>query len=157
MVDTTVRQFAEFINNSWYSTIFLLKDRTYASDEDSISDWLQVNWELLVERRLLGVKQYLEVYGEGADFYGSSSRITDHNFLPTHAIKLQLKNERTLDLLNDEEFNSDDMTFEKFVSFKDGFYHVEPDFKYVLLNDDSIERVVGIGDVEFKLQSLDLR
>lgn len=153
-VDNAIRLFAIFLNASWTSTTQLLTERYYTSNEDSVNDWLQANWEILVERKILEIGEYLEVYGEGADFNGASSRITDPTSFPTYMIQVLAKNGSSIyDFLNEEETASISLTFEKLVGFRDGFYVLEPDFNFVLLTDQnmSLERVVRLIDVKFDL------
>ena len=70
-----IRMFSMFLNNSWNIVIPLLRNRSYTTDESSINDWIQSNWEILVERKILEINNDLEVYGSGADFNEESSRI----------------------------------------------------------------------------------
>lgn len=83
-----IKFFSDFLNTSWNYVIPLLSERTYTSNEDSINDWMQANWELLVERKILPLNEYLEVYGDGTDFNGISSRITDINIAATHYLSV---------------------------------------------------------------------
>lgn len=162
-IDKAIRVFSDFLNSSWIIVSQLLLNRDYTSNEDSINDWLQANWELLVERKVLRVNEYLEVYGEGADYNGSSSRIVDPEVLPNFKVVTKSRNgDKVLDILNNEQISLGDITFEKLVGFINGFYTFEPEFKYVLLSDDNLglERVVILEDVVFeleKLQGLSLR
>lgn len=98
----------------------------------------------------------MDVYGEGADFNGSSSRITDVNALPNFSIKVRGCLEKdVLDLLNNEKISVDNGSFMELVTFKEGFYQKELKFHYVLLEDDiGIERVVPIEDIEFVLEEV---
>jgi hypothetical protein len=156
-VDNAIRLFANFLNGSWTSTTQLLTNRSYTSNEDSINDWLQANWEILIERKILKIDQYLEFYGEGADFNGASSRITDPTSSPTYKIQVLPKNGSSVyDFLNEEETASLSLNFEKLGGFRDGFYVLEPEFNFVLLTDQnlSIERVVSLIDVKFELVKL---
>lgn len=156
-IDKAIRAFADFLNNSWIIVSQLLLDRDYTSNQDSINDWLQANWELLVERKVLKVNEYLEVYGDGADYNGASSRIADPEALPNFKVIVKTKNgNNILDVLNNEQIRFEHSTFDKIVGFKNGFYTLEPEFKYVLITDDNLglERVVAIGDIEFGLERL---
>ena len=135
----------------------MLLDREYTTSEDSINDWLQANWELLVERKVLKINEYLEVYGEGADYNGASSRITDSEALPNFKVIVKSKNgDSILDVLNNEQVILNNAAFDKIVGFKNGFYTLEPEFQFVLITDDNLglERVVAIGDIEFELERL---
>lgn len=156
-IDKAIRVFSDFLNSSWIIVSQLLLNRDYTSNEDSINDWLQANWELLVERKVLKVNEYLEVYGDGADYNGASSRITDPEALPNFKVIIKTKNGNSvLDILNNEQVRFENVTFDKIVGFKNGFYTLEPEFKYVLITDDNLglERVVAMGDIEFALERL---
>lgn len=156
-IDKAIKIFVDFLNSSWTIVYQLLLNRDYTSNEDSINDWLQANWELLVERKVLKVNEYLEVYGEGADYNGISSRITDSEALPNFKVIVKTKNGNSIfDVLNNEQVRFENVTFNKIVGFKSGFYTLEPEFKYVLITDDNLEleRVVAISDIEFELERL---
>lgn len=153
-IDKAIRVFSDFLNKSWGVIIPLLSDRSYTTDESSKSDWLQSNWEILVERKVLQLNEYLEVYGEGADFNGESSRITDIESFPTHSVKVLVNNEK--DVLNNSEVESSEYTFERLVGFRDGFYTDIPPFDFVLVQDEDIgvERVFLLEQIKFELQSI---
>lgn len=156
-IDKAIRVFSDFLNSSWIIVSQLLLNRDYTSNEDSINDWFQANWELLVERKVLRVNEYLEVYGEGADYNGSSSRIVDPEVLPNFKVVIKSRNgDKVLDILNNEQVSLGNINFEKLVGFKNGFYTFEPEFKYALLTDDNLglERVVALEDVVFELEKL---
>jgi hypothetical protein len=118
-MDEIIRSFIRFVNSSYAEVELLLKARGYTSDEQSMYDWCQANWEILVERKVLGINEHLEVYGAGADLYGQSSRITDISALPTHRIKVIGKTRNTVtDMLNNCSIDLDDYNFEEFVGWK---------------------------------------
>ncbi len=156
-IDQAVRLFAEFMNSSWTTVIPLLVERPYTTDEDALNDWIEANWELLVERKVLQIDEYLEPYGEGADFNAPSSRITAPDALSTFGVEVnQATKEGVYDCLNDEHFQFEGATFMELVGFKKGFYTKEPIFKYVLIKDSTkTERVVSIDDVRFQLYKMD--
>jgi hypothetical protein len=155
-LDIAIRIFANFINDTWNTVMPLIKGRDYTSDESSISDWLQSNWEILVERKVLKINQFLEVYGEGADFNGASSRITDINALPSFTIQVnQFSKEKVFDLLNDEYVSISNADFIELVSFEDGFYSKTPKFDSVLIEDSTgTERVILIDEIKFVLKEI---
>ncbi len=101
-IDEAIRIFSKFLNSSWDIVTPLLLEREYTSNIGSINDWFQANWEILVERKVLDVTGYLDIYGEGADCYGASSRMTDIDAIPTFTIKVVLANDAVKDLLNNE-------------------------------------------------------
>eukprot|EP01132_Coremiostelium_polycephalum_P000346 gene346-439_t len=146
-IDLAIKSFSQFMNASWETVLPLLQDRDYTSDEGSIADWLQANWEFLIERKVLRIDQHLGIYSEGADFNGISSRITEIDSLPDFFIQVSgLSRGKTFDLLNNEQTVIDNANFIELVSFKNGFYYKEPPFNYVLLEDlVGIERVLEDG------------
>ncbi len=155
-IDQAIRIFATFLNCSIEKIKDLINNRNYTSDENSLNDWIQVNWEILVERKVLNLNEYIEVYGEGADFTGGSSRVSNSDALPNYKVIVNSKNgEFIFDVLNRENFCLRAGAFDKVVGFKNGFYSLEYDFDYVLLNDEqNVQRVFAINDVEFLLESI---
>jgi hypothetical protein len=155
-INEAIRIFANFLNDSFTVVKPLLTDREYTNNESSVDDWLQANWELLVERKVLRINEYLDVYGAGADFYGGSSRITDHNALPTYTILVSKISQRSIDVLNNTQIEIDEFIFERIVGFKEGFYSDTPPFDYVLVNDvkNNVERVFLLDNTKFELKKI---
>jgi hypothetical protein len=153
-INKAIRIFSDFLNKSWDTVVPLLSDRSYTTDESSKSDWLQSNWEILVERKVLRLNEYLEIYGDGADFNGESSRITDIESFATHSIKVLVDKQK--DILNNSAVQGSEYTFERLVGFKAGFYIDMPPFDFVLVQDEivGIERVFLLEQIKFKLQSV---
>ena len=154
-INKEIRAFASFLNASWNIVVPLLSGREYTSDESSIGDWLQANWEILIEKKILKQNEYLEVYSEGADYNGSSSRMNDIEALATHNISIVPQN-KAIDILNNEIISSkEELEFDRLVGFQNGFYINQPPFNYALLIDNSgIERVLSLDEITFKLQSI---
>lgn len=151
--DKFVRMFADFLTLSWSVTDKMISDRGYTSDESSRDDWVQANWELLVERKILPLRNYLEAYGSGADFNGSSSRITDFEEMPTHCLNIIVSGVE--DMLNESFIGDGRYPFDRFVGFADGFYVDRPPFTYVLVSDGATERVFALKDVGIELREID--
>lgn len=107
-------------------------------------DWLQANWELIVERQLGDANLYLEVYGDGADCNGASSRVLFPNKQATHNIILKSNNEdKIYDFLGEVYIDDriEKIVFQRFVTIKeDGWYYEEPSFDMVeaLYKDETI-------------------
>ena len=148
-----IRMFSMFLNNSWNIVIPLLRNRSYTTDESSINDWIQSNWEILVERKILEINNYLEVYGSGADFNEESSRITDIKALPTYFISVFV--EEAEDILNKEQIKNKEYNFEKLVGCKDCCYIDAPPFDFVFIEDEEKERVFSLNKVELKVKKVE--
>lgn len=124
-------------------------------DNKYIYDWLQGNWELLVEAPLLQKSNiFLEIYGEGADCNDVSSRVCFPEATATHKISLQSKTEDSVyDYLNEcwIDLKKEEFFFEEFVCYKD-WYYIKPPFEFVLTyNSNRLESIVSIDDVSFLL------
>jgi len=147
-IDSAIRIYAEFLNASWNIVNPLLENRGYNTKEQCAYDWLQANWELLVERKVLPLDCYLTVYGSGADFNKASSRITDVNALPTHDVNVWI--EEGMDLLNGVILKQTCCCFEELVNFK------EPFFNCVLATDliNHTERIFSLSDIVFQLKAI---
>ena len=68
MIDTTIlplditqhiRTFRNFLNAAWPNLDALMEAHDWDEDGGFTVDWIQVNWELLVERELLGKENFL--------------------------------------------------------------------------------------------------
>ncbi|PIE47462.1 MAG: hypothetical protein CSA42_03415 [Gammaproteobacteria bacterium] len=118
-------------------------------------DWLQANWELLIESQC-GENVFLEVYGDGADCNGSSSRVLYPNKLPTHKIICKSETTNIHDVLNDIYLNDvDEFVFDRFVSIgNDGWYYESPPFDKVLIFQKGVERVIEFNKLEFLVQRI---
>lgn len=146
-----IRKFSNFLNLSWNAV-----EETFQGldEQDMKDDWFQANWELLVERGL-GVGVFLEVYGNGADCYGASSRITFNEELPTHSIVCRSKYNRPLvDLLNKKNLEDSDEfpIFDRLVTITDNGWYIENtpfDKALCFLGDDEV--ILNLDDISFFL------
>ena len=154
-IDQAIRLFAKFLDNTWEIVLPSLKNRPYASDDDtSIHDWLQANWELLVELKVLDTDGHLEIYGSGADLNGASSRIVYPDAVGTFKVIAKPKSGDTvLDVLRNEQVTISNLTFDELASFNNVFYEFKPPFNFALLTEagGELPRVVSLGDIEFEL------
>ena len=152
--DQAIRNYRCFLDASWPFVNMLNKE---APGREALwDDWAQANWEFLVESRVcMEANQFLEVYGDGADSYGSSSRIWKPEAIPTHRITcVTLSGKPITDVLSGEEIRVDELTFGYFVSWDGKQYEACPSFDHVLLENDSNIFVVEIGDIHFGIEEL---
>ncbi len=125
-------------------------------------DWLQANWELVVEGSLSQNSEnseiFLEVYGDGADVNSPSSRIIQPNKMPTHAVYCYSRSgEAVKDHLNDCLINLPEggLPIDKFVSIKDdGWYYEKKPFDKVLIDYNGQQTVLDLDDVKFSLKEV---
>ena len=119
-----------------------------------VPDWMQANWEMIVEGPLLKNGIYLEVYGDGAEANGGSSRILYPQAMATHRICCTATNP-VCDLLNNTYINiaKDPLPVEKFVEIIDEWYYEKSLFDKVLVL-DGLERVFDIKHIDFILKPI---
>lgn len=148
-VTLLVKGFSDFLKSSW---VFVQESFQGEDGQDAKDDWLQANWELLVERGL-GVRVFLEPYGNGADCYGKSARVTFNTELPTHSIICKSKSDRPLlDLLTKKELKEETLVFERLVTMTDdGWYADITPFDKVLCLADDDEVIFNFDELEFSL------
>lgn len=119
-------------------------------------DWLQANWEILVEQQLRTPLIMLEVYGDGAD-NGQSSRIQNETASPTHYISCEPKSKLFLyDHLNKEKIHTDfeKLRFDRFASLRSNdWYYEEPPFDKVLFYRENRAIVLNLSDIKFTLEA----
>ena len=154
-INNLIHNFIIFLRNSWehLQTIF-----SYDHTSSLKNDWLQANWELLVEGFLFEKEEkqiYLEIYGDGADINGSSSRVLYENKLPTHVVHCIPKDNKTLiDCLTKKSilFPKEGVPLDRFVTMKkNNWYSENIPFDKALVIFQSKEFVIDINDLDFIL------
>ncbi len=58
-ITSHILNFRNFLNSSWAWLDALMEAHDWDEDGDFTLDWIQTNWEFLVERELLGKDRYL--------------------------------------------------------------------------------------------------
>lgn len=149
-VGEQLRAFRQFLNQSWP-----IANEVLAGKENLLDDWKQANWEILVEAVLVNSREFLEVYGDGADCNGSSSRVWKPTALNTHAVHVvPIHGPDMVDQLRGTKFScpSQGLPMDQFVTLSEaGWYEPEPPFGHVLAVDGDHEKVLLVEDVDFIL------
>ncbi len=122
-----------------YRQFLLLNFATINSvlSEDLLADWLQANWEIIVESRLQEanlIPGLLDVYGEGADSNGSSSRVSLPKMLPSCAVHVQKG-----------------YVLHSFGTLQNDFFIQSPPFDYVKGENSKAEVIVKLNDAQFEI------
>ena len=121
-------------------------------------DWLQANWELLVEGFLSDGSLVLEPYGDGADCNGASSRVLYPDRLPNHRLVCKSSSDDLVyDFLNNQKLDTskDEIIFDRFVCIgEDGWYYEAPPFDKILGEYAGESVVVEFNSINVQLQRI---
>ena len=160
--DEYVENFRKLIEMSWdHVTSIDAYPGDYRFDVgEAVGDWLQMQWEYLVERMLRSTGQldgYLDCYGEGTDM--RSCRYSDVDAVATHRFCIQPRDGSSLhELIGGKliTFPEGGLPFYQFVSF-DGWPATIPPFDHVIVEgmreelDMEFDLVFRLDDVQFSL------
>lgn len=151
-INKIVRQFKLFVETSWPSVMSVFEENSEA--ENLLSDWLQANWELIVEASIFqGGSGYLEVYGDGADCNDPSSRVWMPEAVTTHRIFCRSGTGKSVkDFVTETHVEIDDLSFEHFVSWDGSLYSHSPPFEYVLMSNDKDIFIIQLDDISFDMK-----
>lgn len=156
-VDEIVRNFQQFLEASWQSVESALP--LTEEGEHFRLDWLQSNWEILVEAVISpDGTSVLEFYGEGAECNGASSRVWKPDAEATHRICCVPKDgSEVTDLVTGKSIEPQDLDFFGFgTPERERHLFLHPPFNVVVLNDtEDINFIVRLEDVRFEIQALD--
>ena len=150
--------FRNFLNASW-PTVLVFEEQ-YSEPHDFRIDWLQGNWELMVERRLFDGSNFLQFYGEGADCNGASSRVLYPDKIATHHIVCH-PNKDEIILTGDLNTvglgsKSNLMVFDSFVTATDdGWFEEAPPFDCVIADYGDTQVLFKFEDAEFSLEKIE--
>ena len=151
---TNFRDFLATGHAAWIRAekVALEADRGFL--DEAFGDWAQANWELLVERPLLGSAQYLEIYGSGSDYEAQLySRVFFHDAKFTHKIIcVPARDQPTKDLLSRDPVDFTKWEFDRLVAHVGDWYDDVPPFDHVLLHRAPADTaLVPIAAVQFLL------
>lgn len=151
-VDNILDFFLGFLNDSWPRIENLFCE---TGNDIFKLDWLQANWETIVEASVcekFGPSIRLEVYGEGAEANGDSSRILFPADIPNYKIVCSVKS-KCIEILKGRPISpGQTYQFDKFVSLKNSWYIETSPFTHVLLIDqNNHEKILPREKVEFFL------
>ncbi|RFM25815.1 hypothetical protein [Deminuibacter soli] len=152
-ITDAIRAFGGFLDYSWGTLNPVIANKQYTSNENTLAEWLQLNWELLVVQPSLPAGNVLPVYGNGLLVCEDGSRITAPAVVPDYII-YAVPAEEVRDVLHHTKAGKGAFRFSRLVGFENGSYSNKPPFAYVLTHDEtgSMERVWPLAQVQFVLQ-----
>lgn len=140
--DALVRGFARLLTAAWHEV------QAFAPPRSSyVIDWLQSQWEMFVEGAL-PPGTFLEIYGEGADCNGRSSRVYRPDAIPTHRVVCSPRGASAIDRISGRAM-ADTWPLNELVTIDGTWYASRPPFDCVLV--ESGPYVFHLDDVVFSL------
>lgn len=155
-VSGQILKFRNFLLDSWEDLDSLMETHDWEDDGRFTDDWLQVNWEFLVERQLLKGKGFLNSYG----IYHAKARVTEPQAEMTHEIVCKSKDAKSLiDVRTGEIIPRIELIFSCFLTRVDNSFGLYPPFDYaVLVSIDRKQRFhVHVDQLEFFLHRINDR
>lgn len=143
--------FRDVICASWGHMVALRP----ADEFDSfVDDWLQANWERLVESSVSSNRGFaLEVYGVGADCNSEGSRVWRPSLTATHKVIIKPTANSEIRNAMNGKLVLNPVVFSHFCSLRDGWPDVSPPFDYVAF--DGAEQAVTFAEnIEFWTEPL---
>ena len=117
--------------------------------DEAFDDWAQANWELLVERPLCNVAEFLEIYGSGSDYETQRySRVFFHDAIPTHAIVVRAA-VPVLDILSNTAIDVSEWAFDRLVARVGDWFENRPPFDHVLVERGPTAALIALSTVRF--------
>lgn len=161
-LDEVLRTFAKFLHASWDGACEVARSLEQLDPTEFMSDWVQANWELLVEtpfRELAGFGDaFLEPYGEGAECNEASSRVWKPEALPTHRIVcLPREAAPLLDMLTNRaiEVTGRPLVFDHFaIESARGWHEEAPPFDCALAYHDDQEVLIRLDQISFVAEEI---
>ena len=152
-VNESIIKFRNFLLIGWEAISFY--QNFWNEKEEIINDFLQANWEILVENSLCSENEFLEVYGYGADCNGASSRVCYPNKIPTHRIICNpINNKPVRDVITNTFKIITGMSFDGFLSSDGKSYHIQPPIDHILLNISEETILVELNNISFNIQKI---
>jgi hypothetical protein len=150
-VTESVESFRKVLVSSW-SILSKLREQDLTGS--FIDDWIQANWERIVEASIdPALRIVLEPYGEGADCNIRSSRVWRPDASPNAQILLTyFGNEPLVDVIDNKEIDGP-MVLDHFCAIIDGWPAVNEPFDHIVLNRNSMV-VIPARDLRYRLIGL---
>lgn len=157
-VSEMLEHFIAMLNSAWPVVRQFVSDDYVPYFQE---DWLESNWELIVEEGIQGICNKvirLETYGDGADANGASSRILLPNELPTHAIFCAPKSggPEAKDHLSQcqIQISPPGWKLDRFVTTRDGWFVEEAPFDFTLIDNGSSSYVFRNEELSYSLEEI---
>ncbi len=126
-VTTHILKFRDFLVHSWPDLDRIMENHDWDDDVGFTDDWLQVNWEFLVERELLVNKGFLKSYTNLSFRITHAAALATHEIICTPKTNKPLINDKTQLAIPEDTV----VAFGGFVNKFEGWYGCYPPFDFL--------------------------
>ncbi|VEF26714.1 Uncharacterised protein [Shewanella baltica] len=147
-------RYQKFLIASWDIVFPNFEDTDFQNDLKD--DWLEVNWELIVESHFNVGKERINLSRYGAGAAGRFDRVFIEGAQETHEVKCFADKNNTLFNIVDGiniVVPKEGFTFRRFVSIQDGWYVQAVPFNMVQVNELE-DAVFTIEQIDFRLSAV---
>jgi hypothetical protein len=131
--DDALSRFRRFLTDCWPVMLEFANEAGWDDDPYFLDRWQQANWEILVERRILGPGEYLRPYGYGGD--NPDLRHTEQNSQPSHKLVC-------FDRLEAAAAGAHD--FCCFETVRDGRYTIDTPFDFISMRNQKTRKIKSL-------------
>lgn len=153
IVNKQIEYFRQFLIASWPYVDHLMENHDWDDDGEFIDEWLQVNWEFLVERELLGPNKFLLPFGFGGE------RVTNTQAIANYMIRCKPKNHSfCIDNKTGVNISKDaQLIFRRFSTKIESTYGLYPPFDYAGLTELDNKKIyfVPVKEIDFYLEEIE--
>ena len=148
LVNSEMALFADFMTDSWktVSAFLSMSKHRFPSESEFVSNWMQANWELLVETALMENGNFLFQYGDGSDFGLAVSRVSFPRAVPSHAV-VCCSPQPVVDYLTNKLVDlRSGFPLDQLLSFDGKHYDPSPPFDYAHIRGETNQELLFMRD-----------
>jgi hypothetical protein len=150
-ISSHILNFRNLLNSSWPYLDALMESHDWDEDGSFVDDWIQMNWQFLIERELLGKGKYLAPLEW-------NNRITFHAERANYKVICEIPADLEMKdwILKSNNYEGEELLIIGFRSLKDISYGLYPpfDFAEVRSYDKNKTYIIPINCCRFLLKSI---
>lgn len=156
ILNKQIEYFRQFLIAAWPHVDNLMENHDWDDDGEFIDEWLQVNWEFLIEREFLGPNKFLLLFGD------AKKRITNTQSEANCMIVCKPKNNSFfIDNKTNDFTHNVKLRFEGFLNRVETLYGpsygLYPPFDFAVLREFENKKFyyVNIEEIDFYIEEID--
>ncbi len=153
-VTTSIIKYLNYINDNWHRVEDSINLYSIPEDmliHDAFDNWLQFNWEIMVELAICDSGTFLVPYGGGADILSDSERVTHPYAKEVYEIICKPIQDKVYDAFTNEELFLKNYRFHRFVKRDIDTFTDYPPYNCIVLENLFIDEYcyITVKDIQF--------